>query len=210
VDDDEIFRASATDRLAFADLLEGLTAEQLAAPSLCGQWDVATVGAHLAAAITTKLASFAVLMVRNGGSFDRANDANAKRTAKRGIGANVTTIRDNANSRFTPPRLGPRAPLTDVLVHTGDITRPLGLPQRVPDNHVKVALGFLATKPIGFVKPRSLDGLELFAEDYNVRIGRGEELRGCGIDVMMAMCGRTIALDELEGDGVEVLRSRLA
>lgn len=210
MDDEEIFRASATNRLAFADLLEGLSPEQLATQSLCGEWDNATVGAHLAAAITTKLASFAVLMVRHGGSFDRANDANARRTAKLGLAANVATIRDNASSHFTPPRLGPRAPLTDVLVHTGDITRPLGMPQRVPDNHVKVALEFLATRPIGFVKSGSLDGLELFAEDYNVRIGRGKDVRGCGIDVMMAMCGRTIALDGLEGDGVEVLRSRLA
>ena len=32
-----------------------------------------------------------------------------------------------ADSRFTPPGLGPQAPLTDVVVHGQDIRRPLGI-----------------------------------------------------------------------------------
>jgi uncharacterized protein (TIGR03083 family) len=210
VGDEDVFRASATNRLALADLLEGLNAEQLATPSLCGGWDVATVGAHLGAAITTKTPVFAVTLIRNFGSFDRANDATARNAAKRGIAATIETIRQNANSRFTPPVTGPRAPLTDVLVHTGDIARPLGLPHDPPAADVRTALEFLTTgRPIAFVKRGSTAGLHLIADDVGIDSGSGAEVSGRGADLMMALCGRTVALDDLKGPGVETLRGRL-
>ncbi|HEX3825273.1 MAG TPA: maleylpyruvate isomerase family mycothiol-dependent enzyme [Mycobacteriales bacterium] len=209
---EEVFRASASERLAFADLLAGLSPEQLAAPSLCGRWDVATVGAHLGSAITTRISVFAVTLIRHRGDFDRANDATARKAAKRGTAATIETIRSNADSRFTPPGTGPRAPLTDVLVHTGDVARPLGLPHAAPDDHVRIALEFLdRPRTIGFVKPGSLDGLRFVADDLGAETGEagGEELHGRGIDLMMAICGRSHALDDLRGPGVALLRSRL-
>jgi uncharacterized protein (TIGR03083 family) len=211
VDTEDVFRASASERLAFADLLESLSPEQLATQSLCGKWDVATVGAHLGAAITTRIPVFAVTLVRNRGSFDRANDATARTAAKRGISATIETIRQNANSRFTPPGAGPRAPLTDVLVHTGDIARPLGLPHTAPDDHVRTALEFLdGPRTTGFVKRGSLAGLRLVADDLGSEVGSGQEIRGRGLDLMMAICGRTDALGDLQGPGVETLRRELS
>jgi uncharacterized protein (TIGR03083 family) len=211
VDNEDVFRASANARMAFADLLESLSPEQLATQSLCGQWDVATVGAHLGAAITTRIPVFAVTLVRNLGSFDRANDATARSAAKRGISATIETIRQNADSRFTPPGTGPRAPLTDVLVHTGDIARPLGLPHTAPDDQVRTALEFLdGPRTTGFVKRGSLAGLRLVADDLGTDVGSGDELRGLGVDLMMAICGRAHALGDLQGPGVTTLRGRLA
>jgi uncharacterized protein (TIGR03083 family) len=208
---DDIFRASAAQRTVFADLLESLSPEQLATQSLCGRWDVATVGGHLAAAITTRLPYFFVMMIRNRGSFDRANDAVAHKSAARGVAATIATIRENANSRFTPPGTGPRAPLTDVLVHTGDIARPLGLPHEAPADSVRTALEFLTgPRTIGFVKPGSLDGIQIVAEDLDAEYAGGEQIRGRGIDLMMAMCGRTEAIDALQGPGADTLRQRLS
>jgi uncharacterized protein (TIGR03083 family) len=212
MESEEVFRASATDRLAFADLLADLSPEQLSMPSLCGRWDIATVGAHLGSAITTRIPVFAVKLIRHRGNFDRANDATARKAAKRGIAATIETIRCNANSRFTPPGTGPRAPLTDVLVHTGDVARPLGLPHTAPDDHVRTALEFLdGPRTIGFVRPGSLDGLRFVADDLGTETGdaAGEDLHGRGIDLMMAICGRSNALDDLQGPGVATLRSRL-
>jgi len=211
VSNEQVFRASAAERLRLADLLEGLSPDQLATPSLCGRWDVQTVGAHLASAITTKLPTFMVALVRAGGNFDRANDAVARQAARRPISETIAIIRANADSRFTPPVTGPRAPLTDVLVHTGDVARPLGLPHDAPADHVRMALQFLTGgRPIAFVKRGSLNGLHLVADDVDVDVGSGEEVRGRGIDLMMAMCGRAPALDDLRGDGVATLRSRLS
>ena len=193
-----------------ADLLEGKTPEQLAKPSLCGDWDVATVGAHLASAITTRTSAFVLELIRNRGSFDRANSATAIKEARNGVPATIAKIRANADSRFTPPLTGPRAPLTDVIVHTGDITRPLGLPHDAPPAHVRTALEFLTTgRPIAFVRKGTLAGLRFTADDLDMTMGDGEEIHGRGVDIVMAMCGRTQALSALDGPGVALLGSRL-
>jgi uncharacterized protein (TIGR03083 family) len=210
MDANAIYAAAAVDRRAMADLLEGLTPEQLAAPSLCGEWDVQTVGAHLAAAITTKTSTFVVELIRNRGSFDRANAATAVKEARNGVPATIAKIRANADSRFTPPITGPRAPMTDVIVHTGDIARPLGLPHDAPPEHVRTALEFLTTgKPIAFTSGKLLAGLRFVADDLDMTMGDGEQINGRGIDIVMGMCGRTPAIDTLSGPGVELLRSRL-
>ncbi|MGN6162283.1 MAG: maleylpyruvate isomerase family mycothiol-dependent enzyme [Marmoricola sp.] len=210
MDADAIYAAAAANRRAMADLLEGLTPEQLTRQSLCGDWDVATVGAHLASAITTRLPVFMVELVRNRGSFDRANSATAIKEARHGVPATIAKIRANAESRFTPPIVGPRAPMTDAIIHTGDIARPLGLPHDAPPDHVRVALEFLGSpRPIGFVRPGWHAGLAFVALDLDLRIGDGEELRGRGVDLAMAMCGRRQALGTLAGPGVDILRARL-
>ena len=210
MDVDAIFAAVAANRRAVADLLETLTPEQLATQSLCGEWDVATVGAHLAYAANPKLPAFLLELVRNGGSFDRANSAAAVRQARDGVPATIAKIRANAGSRFAPPLVGPRAPLGDVIIHTADISRPLGLPHNPAADQVRTVLEFLtAGRSSAFVRGGTRDGLRLVAEDIDMNIGEGEEVRGSGIDVAMALMGRTVALNGLTGPGVDILGSRL-
>lgn len=211
VTNDQIFAAAAINRRAMADLLDRLTPEQLSTQSLCGDWDVQTVGAHLASAITTRLPVFMVELIRNRGNFDRANSATAIKQARRGVPATIERIRANADSRFTPPGYGPQAPHTDVIVHLGDIARPLGMPHEVPADHVGTALEFLIKQPTGFVRPKSLSGLRFVASDLGTTYGDGvEEVTGPGIELVMAMCGRGVAFDSLSGPGVATLRTRLA
>jgi uncharacterized protein (TIGR03083 family) len=210
MDNEAVFAASAAQRRVFIDVLSGLDAQQLATPSLCAGWDVATVAAHLASAITTRISAFALAMVRSRGSFDRANDWTARQGARQGIDATIDVLRRNADSRFTPPGTGPRAPLTDVLVHTGDICRPLGLPHDPPGEPVLTALAFLTGgRPVGFVRRGTLAGLELVATDLDARFGSGQSVSGRGVDLMMAVCGRSTVLDDLSGPGVATLRQRL-
>jgi uncharacterized protein (TIGR03083 family) len=210
VDVEAVFAASAAERRAVADLLESLDEAALATPSLCRGWDVRTVGAHLANAITAHVLPFVLLSIRYG-SFDRANDQMSRRTARQSRTEIVATLRAHADSRFSPPGTGPRAPLTDVLVHSGDMRRPLGLPHEPPADRVRTALEFLTgSRTVGFVRRGALRDLRLVASDIDVSFGSGPELRGRGADLMMAACGRVPVLAELSGDGVEVLRSRLA
>ena len=118
--------------------------------------------------------------------------------------------RANATSRFVPPGTGPRAPLTDVLVHTGDIARPLGLPHEAPPEHVLTALEFLSgNRVVGFIGKGWRDGLHFVADDLDWSHGSGAEVRGHGIDLMMALCGRASALPALSGPGVDLLAGRI-
>ncbi|HQD23371.1 MAG TPA: maleylpyruvate isomerase N-terminal domain-containing protein, partial [Arachnia sp.] len=70
----EHFDWIADERRALADLLDALTPEQLATPSLCGAWTVQQVFGHLTVPLTVGLGGFAAAMLRARGDFDKAND----------------------------------------------------------------------------------------------------------------------------------------
>jgi hypothetical protein len=107
-------------------------------------------------------------------------------------------------------RHGPVAALTEIMIHTGDIYHPLRLAHDAPEQCVAAALTFVVDmRPLGIVARRSLVGLAFAANDSDVATGDGEELRGRGIDLMMAAGGRAGVLSALSGPGVDVLRSRL-
>ncbi|MGY1840380.1 MULTISPECIES: maleylpyruvate isomerase family mycothiol-dependent enzyme [unclassified Modestobacter] len=204
------FALTAVRRRAVADLLAGLDENQLTTPSLCAGWDVRTVGAHLAdAAAPGALGEFARDLVRARGRLHRANDEAARRAGRRPVAETVALLRERAESRFTPPVTGPRAPLAEVLVHEGDMRLPLGLPFDPDPAAVRVALEFVTTgRPVGFVPRGRLRGLRLVATDLDWSAGDGAEACGRGIDLLLAACGRTAVLTELAGPGRQLLESR--
>lgn len=207
----DVFAAAAVRRRAVADLLEGLDERQLSTPSLCRGWDVRTVAAHLAeAAAPGGLGGLLVDLVRAGGRLHRANDRAARRAGRRPVAETVELLRERAESRFTPPVTGPRAPLTEVLVHEGDIRVPLGLPHDPEVPGVRFGLEFVTTgRPVGFVPRGRLHGLRLVGTDLDWSWGHGADLRGRGIDLLMAACGRTAVLPRLDGPGRQALADRL-
>lgn len=207
----DVVVATAVRRRAVADLLEGLTAEQLATPSLCAGWDVRTVGAHLAdAAAPEALSSFVRELVRARGRLHRANDSSARRAGSRPVAETVALLRERADSTFAPPVTGPRAPLAEVLVHEADMRVPLGLAHDPQAAAVRVALEFLTTgRPVGFVPRGRLRGLRLAAVDLDWAWGTGAQVRGRGIDLLVVACGRRAVLDRLDGQGLALLADRL-
>lgn len=103
-----------------ADLLSGLTREQLATPSLCAQWTVHDVAAHLVVPLEVGLPRFALTVLACRGDVDRAVVHLTARQARRPVDELVEVLRRRAGSRSTPPGAGPEAPLTDLLVHGCD------------------------------------------------------------------------------------------
>lgn len=206
-----VFAATAERRRAVADLLEALDESQLAASSLCAGWDVRTVGAHLAQTATRgALGQFLRDVVRARGSIHRANDAAARRAGLQPVAETVALLRRRAESRFSPPMTGPRAPLTDLLVHEGDMRLPLGLGHDPDPGQVRVGLEFVTTgRAIGFVPRGRLRGLRLTASDLDWAWGDGAALTGRAIDLLMAACGRSAVLTRLDGAGLPVLAGRL-
>lgn len=205
------FEHIADERRRIADLAEGLTAEQLAAPSLCGQWCVHDVVAHLVVPLEVSLRKFALTMLASRGNFDRANVRLAREQARRPVGELVEVLRRKAGSRFTPPGAGPEAPLTDLLVHGLDIRWPLGLPSATPEERVRTSLSYLTGgRAAGVVARGTTAGLRFEADDVGWAHGSGPAVRGFADALLLAITGRTVALDHLRGDGVPALRSRLA
>ncbi|GAA1169880.1 maleylpyruvate isomerase family mycothiol-dependent enzyme [Pseudonocardia alaniniphila] len=208
---DVVYVASARERRRIADLIDELNADQLGTPSLCEGWTVRTVAAHLVAATTPSKLSFVGELLRHRGDAHATNDTIARRIAAEPAGEIATRLRRNADSRFAPPFVGARGPLTDVLVHGGDMRLPLGLPHAPDPAHVRPALEFVTTgRPVGFVPRGRLRGLRLVATDLDWTWGDGAAIEGRGIDLLMAACGRHVVLANLTGPGAAVLQDRLS
>ncbi len=69
--------------------------------------------------------------VGNRFNFNQTVFKAAKQLAQRPTLELVRTLRANAETRWTPPGLGPEAPLTDIIMHTQDICHPLGIRQNI-------------------------------------------------------------------------------
>jgi uncharacterized protein (TIGR03083 family) len=205
----ETFAEIADERRGLADLLSGLTAEQRSVQSLCSEWSVQEVVAHLVVPLQVGIPEFVLAMLASRGSFDRANNRLARKQAQRPFDDLIETLRRRADSRFTPPGAGPEAPLTDLLVHGLDICWPLGLTHPVPPERWRKSLTFLTTRPgRSLVPPGLADGLRLHAEDVDWSHGAGPTVSGDAGSLLLALTGRAVALDHLAGDGLATLRSR--
>ena len=100
--------------------------------------------------------------------------------------------------------------LTDVLVHGADMRIPLGLPHQPDPQRVARVLDFLTSRTqFGFFPHRRLRGIALRDEDTGRTWGEGRVITGPGVALMLAVCGRTVAIDGLSGPGTPVLVSRL-
>jgi uncharacterized protein (TIGR03083 family) len=206
----DTFAEIADERRAVADLLSGLTGEQQAARSLCDEWSVHDVAAHLIMPLEVSMPKFLLTMLACRGDFDRANVRLTRQQARRPIDEIIEVLRQKAASRFTPPGSGPEAPLTDLLVHGLDIRWPLRLTRDIPEERLQTSLAFLTSRSArGLVAEGTLDGLRFEADDIDWTHGEGPIVSGGAEALLLAITGRGAALGVLSGDGLPTLRARL-
>jgi uncharacterized protein (TIGR03083 family) len=206
MNDNAVFEAVAGERLALADVLDGLTQQQWDTPSLCEGWLVRDVAAHLVMPLVTPLRRFAVAMVKAKGSFHAANQALTAHTAREHGDRLPTMLREHADSRFTPPGSGPLVPLTDVMVHGQDIRRPLAITGELDPDRTRTVLDFLVSPAAtrGFTRS-SLQRLRWEATDLEWAGGSGPTVTGPAEAILLTLTGRGVARPELSGEGLERL-----
>ena len=206
--DDELFEAIAAHRSRLIDQLDPLTSSQWSTPSLCGGWEVRHVVGHLVSLQLVPTWRFIVGAVGMSG-FHRKVDRFAREFGERDKADLLECLRGFVASRKAPPKIGPMAPLMDLTVHSLDIGKPLGLPSILEPRAARAVLTAMSAGfPVMAPKSRS-KGLRLEANDLDWASGSGAVVRGSAGDVALAISGRLGALDDLDGDGVELLRSRI-
>ncbi|MEU0171638.1 maleylpyruvate isomerase family mycothiol-dependent enzyme [Streptomyces iakyrus] len=202
-------RAIQVERLALAQDLAEFSEAQWAKASLCERWTVEEVVAHLTAGASTRMWRWLLSMLA--ARFD-PNLHNDRRLAKHRGATPQETLR-----RFREVVAGPSGPtghtaawLGEIVVHSEDIRRPLGLVRTPPPVATTTAVArFFASRDFTVASNTAIAGLRVEAADGPFTTGSGDLLRGPTLSLVMAMGGRAAACEDLEGDGAAVLRARL-
>ncbi|MBT3158734.1 maleylpyruvate isomerase family mycothiol-dependent enzyme [Streptomyces sp. CHA1] len=204
---DPVWASIHAERAALAADLAGLTEEQWATPSLCSGLTVREVLAHLTASASLNAVRWMAGVIRCRFDFDRQV---AVRLAEH-LGATPAETLERFRSvvaSTTKPPLPVVAMLGETLVHGEDIRRPLGLRRDHPvEVATRVAAYYQGSDQVVVARSR-VAGLRLVADDGPFTSGTGPLVSGPTLALVMAMTGRTACCDDLDGEGVELLRSR--
>jgi uncharacterized protein (TIGR03083 family) len=201
------------ERAAFADLADSLTPEQWDAPSLCTEWRVRDVVAHVTQGATIGLGESLRKMVRYGFRLDKLLTEEAKKGGAAPTDELRANLRATIGARSKAPGVKPVGLLADEVVHQQDVRRAIGVPHAIPPVRVGITLHDLTTDGIALIPTKKWSkGLHLRATDLDWETGPadGAEVAGPAEALMMALAGRPVALAELSGGGVEQLRERIS
>ncbi|MEW5810736.1 MAG: maleylpyruvate isomerase family mycothiol-dependent enzyme [Actinomycetota bacterium] len=194
------------ERVDLADYLASLSPQQWQLPTLCTEWTVKDVVAHVI-------------------SYEELNPLGLLRRFARGRGANANQVGVDEYRALTPDELigflrahtqprgltaafGGMIALVDGTIHHQDIRRALGHPRVIPPDRLARVLQLTRGNPRLGV-PKRIRGLRLRAVDLDWETGAGTDVSGPGEALMMAMAGRPDSLGELAGPGREVLAVRM-
>jgi uncharacterized protein (TIGR03083 family) len=196
------------ERADLADLLATLSPAQWEAPSLCAEWRVRDVVAHMFSYEELGIGSLIGRFVGAGVRSDRVNAVGVSAYADRSTDDLLALVKDHLQPRGLTAGFGGRIALTDGLIHHQDIRRPLGLSRDIPVDRMRCALSFARTAlPIGAAKRAR--GLTLVATDLGWAAGKGPAVEGPGEALIMAIAGRHDAVEELSGPGLQTLTDRI-
>ncbi len=197
------------ERARVLDMVDGLTAAQWRTRSLCTEWTVEQVIAHLTAAANTGIWAWLRSITFAGFDADRHNARRLAQYLGTTPAETLERFRTSVTLTIAPTRDYP-AWLGEVIVHGQDIARPLHV-DLTPDPKAVVDVARFFTARNFAVKSRTLaSGLSLEADDATFTAGTGPLVRGHLLDLVMAIAGRPDYCARLEGDGLTELRRRLA
>ncbi|WP_327392337.1 maleylpyruvate isomerase family mycothiol-dependent enzyme [Streptomyces sp. NBC_01186] len=205
----DIKSAIAAERGEFAEVLDGLAAEDWDAPSLCAGWRVREVAAHMSLGFRCPLPRMMRELIVARGSLHRMTDQCARKDAARmTTGEMASALRDNARHPWKPPVGGITAALGHDVVHGLDITVALGHEREVPQERVAALLAVVTPKTVKFFGA-DLGGVELYAEDLGWSYGTGSRLSGSAQDLLLLTYGRKLPPGRLRGEAAERFALRL-
>jgi uncharacterized protein (TIGR03083 family) len=206
--DGQLWALAHAERAALAEDLAGLGAEQWRHATLCGQWDVEQVVAHLTAAASLSQSQWLRSMLA---ARFRSDLHNQRRLAEhRGSTPAETLDRFRAViTSTTAPSSHTPAYLGEIVVHAQDIRQPLGLVRTPSVDALTPVAGFFTRRDFTMASRTHVADLQLRANDGPFATGTGPLVTGSTLALVMSMAGRVPYVAELDGPGVPTLRSRL-
>ena len=195
------------ERADLADLLVTLEPEQWDAPSLCTEWRVRDVVAHVFSYDTLSTVALVRRFLAGRLDGDRVNALGVAAFADDSTDELLALVKDHLQPHGLTAGFGGRIALTDGLIHHQDIRRALALPREVPPERVRAALQFAPIAPPIRARKR-IRGLSFVATDLDLLKGNRTSRRRSREALLMATAGRPAALLELSKPGVQALTAR--
>lgn len=196
-------------REALGDYLAGLSADDWNRPSLCAGWTVKDTAAHMLVIPTMSKGKVFLSFLGSGFNLDKMNAKIVKKmTAAMSTADIAAKTRTSAESQSMPPGLKLPGVLTELVVHSSDISEGVGTPFALPVEDYLAALDHLKNIQPVFGSKERIAGLTLRATDAEWSTGSGPTVEGSAQQLLLAVAGRRSALDRLSGDGLTIFKTR--
>jgi uncharacterized protein (TIGR03083 family) len=196
---EDLRHAITANRLRLAQTLSQLESGSWEAPTLCQGWRVREVAAHISMPFRYSTARFFGEVLRSGGRFNKMADRCAKRDSSLSPDELVAAIRDNAEDTWKPPGGGLEGALVHDVIHTLDVSVPLGIEHTIPSSTMRTVLDVIGRPKTVKYFGADLDGIELRADDLDWSFGSGEPVSGSAQALALVLCGRKLPTGKLLG-----------
>jgi uncharacterized protein (TIGR03083 family) len=184
-----------------------LTDEQWATPSLCHDWTVRDVLGHMISTAKMTPPKFVASLTAAGFRFNNMNAKGVAAEATPNPADGLANLRSHLKDTTHPP--GPvESMLGEAVIHPADIRKPLGIAHEYPEEALIRVADFYKGSNLIVGAKRRIDGVSLRATDTGWSTGSGPEVTGPHLSLILAMTGRSAALADLSGEGVDMLKSR--
>lgn len=205
------WETAATVRRNYADMVDAAGEDRWNDATMCGDWTVAQVTGHLASFVDVGFPKFFMNIAKHKFDYDAAADTLAQQHGQQPRAELLASLRDKGGKKSAIPVFPEEMTVLDVVVHTQDVRRALGLDGELDPAHARMALEFITTHRLAkqLADTSQWDGLSLEATDVEWTHGTGPAVRGTAEAILMALTGRPTH-DELDGEGVATLRERQA
>jgi uncharacterized protein (TIGR03083 family) len=184
-------------------------------PSLCDGWAVRDVLGHMGLGHTTPMPTMIGRIGKYGFNVTRASFNESRKLFAGKSADDVRRFWDEVMIAQHPLKgisklIPERGAFLDHLVHNQDIRRPTGVGRTIPSERLVRALELVRSEGTPMFNPKkNVHGLKLSASDVGWTGGDGPLVEGPGEAIVLAASGRTVALADLSGEGVRVLKERL-
>jgi uncharacterized protein (TIGR03083 family) len=207
MDTDTVWRHVRAEREALVGTLRELSEEEWEHPSLCAGWRVRDVAGHLTAVSLMRPVDLPVMLARGRFSYNGMILRDGQRRGRAPVEQILADHERLAGVRRHPPMLTPLEPLTDILVHTQDILRPLGREYAAPVDTILLAADRVRRMALFLGSRRIVGSVRMVATDADWVRGDGPTIEAPMRELLMICAGRAPDLALVSGDGLEMLRA---
>lgn len=196
------------ERVALIADLEPLTDAQWSTPSLCAGWSVRDVLAHMTTTAKMTPGRFVGRLAGSGFRFNAMNDKGVQEEQGATPAGALAGFKAQLDRTTSPP--GPLdAMVAEIVIHSQDIRRPLGIVHTYQPDALTLVGDFVIKGNLLLGGKRRATGLTLTATDADWARGAGPEVKGPLPSIILALTGRKAGLSDLTGDGLATLTGRI-